>query len=373
MIRFKIAIFITALAICCSPAWSQTTDSDLKMFGYFQVSLTHQKDLPSENAVNSFQVQQLNIFLQKNLTTNWTAFINFEFLNSYSSFRNWGAHNLEEAWVSYRRSNQFKLKLGLQVPPFNNLNEIKNRTPLLPYIIRPLAYESSFNEIIAIEEFVPARAFVQIYGFIPWDKAKVEHAFFIGNSPNINNDPERGQTGVDSTNTFLFGGRLGLRFLNFKAGVSATFDDLDFSFLADTFLADTLNYPLTRLRKVPRIRLGGDFSFNVGKFSGEAEIIRVTYDDDHPDFNVDKEFFYGTLGYSFSEKLFLYGSYWATRENYHPVTDQDIDVFNGGASFALFDSLVLKAQYARVKIANSRQVPHEFDFDYYTLALSVVF
>jgi hypothetical protein len=367
MLRFKTAILITALVIYGSPAWSQTTDTDLKTFGYFQTSFTHQKGIQTRNEENSFQVQQLNLFLQKNLTSKWTAFINFEFLNSYSSFHNWGAHNLEEAWVGYRSSNQFKLKLGLQVPTFNNLNEIKNRTPLLPYIIRPLAYESSFNEIIRIEEFVPSRAFAQVYGFIPWGKAKVEHALFIGNSPNINSDPTRGQTGVDSTNTFLFGGRLGLRFRNFKAGVSATFDDLDFSFLPDSL------YPIARLRKVQRIRLGGDFSFNVGKFSGEAEAIRVTYDDDHPEVDFDREFYYGTLGCHLTENMFVYGSYWATRENYHPVTDQDIDVFNGGASFSLFDSLVLKAQYARVKIINSSQLPHKLDLDYYALALSVVF
>ncbi len=368
MIRFKSAIFLTGLVIYGSPAWSQTTDTNIKTFGYFQISFDHQKDLPSENELNSFQVQQLNLFLQKNLTAKWTAFINFEFLNSYSSFRNWGAHNLEEVWVGFHSSNQFKLKLGLQVPTFNNLNEIKNRTPLLPYIIRPLVYESSFNEIIAIDEFVPARAFVQAYGFIPWGDAKIEHAFYIGNSPNINTDPRRGQTGVDSTNTFLFGGRLGLRFLNLKAGVSATFDDLDF-----TSLADTLKSPLARLRKVLRVRLGADFSFNLGKFSGEAEAIRVTYDEDHPDFDGDKEFYYATLGYSFSEKLFLYGSYWATREKYLPVTEFDLVVLTGGVSFTLFDDLVLKAQYARAEITNSRQPPHELDLDYYALALSVVF
>jgi len=270
--------------------------------------------------------------------------------------------------VSYHSSNQFKLKLGLQVPIFNNLNEIKNRTPLLPYIIRPLAYESSFNEIIAIEDFVPGRAFAQVYGFIPWGEAKIEHAFFIGNSPNINNDPGRGQTGTDSTNSFLFGGRLGLRYLNLKAGVSATFDKIDLS-----REAEFLQYPIAGFRRVPRIRLGADFSFNASKFSGEAEASRVTYDDDHPEFDLDKEFYYGTLGYHLTEKMFVYGSYWATRENYHPMTDQDIDVFTGGVSLALFDSLVLKAQYARAEISNSRQLLHELDLDFYTLALSVVF
>jgi len=368
MIRFKTAIFIAALVIYGSPAWSQTTDSNIKTFGYFQISFNHQKDIQTRNEVNSFQVQQLNLFLQKNLTSKWTAFVNFEFLNSYSSFRNWGAHSIEEAWVGYRGSNQFKLKLGLQVPTFNNLNEIKNRTPLLPYIIRPLVYESSFNEIIAIDEFVPARAFVQTYGFIPWGDTKIDHAFFIGNSPNINSDRRRGQTGTDTSDTFLFGGRLGLRLPNLKAGVSVTFDNQDFS-----DVADSLNYPRARFRRMPRIRLGGDFSFNAGRFSGEAEIIRVTYDDDHPVFNGDKEFFYGTLGYSISEKLFLYGSYWAAGEKFLPFGDRDFNVETAGISFALFDSLVLKAQYARAEISATQPDREELDLNYYALALSAVF
>lgn len=369
MIRIKTAIFIAAFAIYGSPSWSQTTDSNIKTFGYFQISFNHQKDIQTRNELNSFQVQQLNLFLQKNLNAKWTAFVNFEFLNSYSSFRNWGAHSIEEAWVGYRGSNQFKLKLGLQVPTFNNLNEIKNRTPLLPYVVRPLVYESSFNEIIAIDEFVPARAFVQAYGFIPWGDAKIDHAFFIGNSPNINSDPRRGQTGLDSSKTFLFGGRIGLRFSNFKAGISGTFDKQDFS-----DIADSLGAPLVRFRSMPRIRLGGDFSFNVGKFSGEAEFIQVRYDDDHPAFNGDKRFYYGTLGYSFSEKLFIYGSYWATKEKFLPIAIRDFNVGTVGISFALFDSLVLKAQFARAEIsATQYQRYDELDINYYALALSVVF
>jgi len=368
MHHLKIVFFVSALVVYGSPAWTQTTDANIKTFGYFQISFNHQTDIKTQDDLNTFQVQQLNLFLQKDLTPKWRAFVNFEFLNSYSSFRNWGAHSIEEAWVGYRRGNQFQVKLGLQVPTFNNLNEIKNRTPLLPYIIRPLAYESSFNEIIAIDEFVPTRAFVQIYGFIPWGDAKVEHAFFAGNSPNMNNDAKRGQTGIDTTNTLLFGGRLGLRYLNFKAGISATFDKIDLS-----PIAEFLQYPIAGFQLVPRIRLGADFSFNAARFSGEAEAIRVTYDDDHPIFDYDKEFYYGTLGYHFTEKTFGYASYWATRENYHPVTDQDIDVFTGGVSFFLFDSLVLKAQYARAEITNSNQLPHHVDLRVYALALSAVF
>jgi len=68
MIRYKTAILVIALVIYGLPAQSQITDSNIKTFGYFQVSFNHEKDIQTRNEQNSFQVQQLNLFLQKNLT-----------------------------------------------------------------------------------------------------------------------------------------------------------------------------------------------------------------------------------------------------------------------------------------------------------------
>ena len=368
MLRFKIIILAALLFGDFVQLFAQPADLDLKVFGYFQVSYGYERNIDQSVQNKSFNLQQLNLFLQKELAQNWTAFVNLEFVNSYSSFRNWGALNLEEAWVSYRRSDQLKLKLGLQVPIFNNLNEIKNKTPLLPYIIRPLAYESSYNEIIALEEFVPGRAFMQVYGFIPAKELKLDYALYIGNSPNINDDPRRGQTGVDTTKLFLVGGRFGLRARNFKLGASITFDDLD---LHETALV--LGYPPSRFNKVPRLRLGGDFSFEAGKWFGASEFIRVTYDDDHPQFDFDKEFYYGTLGFHFIERLFAYGGYWVTRENALPLQDLDILALTPGAAYNFNDVLFIKAQYGRVRFESTRPTPFKTNANYYFLAISVVF
>jgi len=196
MLCFRSSMVAALLSCGLAQLYAQPAGLNLKVFGYFQASVWYEQGLDSLDKEKSFGLQQLNLFLQKDLTPNWRMFVNFEFVNSYSSFRNWGAHNLEEAWVSYRRSEQFNLKLGLQVPTFNNLNEIKNRTPVLPYIIRPLAYESSLNEILSLEEFAPAQAFAQAHGFIPARELKLDYAVFVGNSPNINSDPREGQTGV---------------------------------------------------------------------------------------------------------------------------------------------------------------------------------
>jgi hypothetical protein len=368
MARLKTILLALLLSSGVSPIHAQLAGSDIKVFGYFQASFGYRKDLDSTVENKSFSLQQLNLFLQKELAEKWTIFINFEMVNSFSSFRNWGAHNLEEAWVSYHRNAQFKLKLGLQVPTFNNLNEIKNRTPLLPYIIRPLAYESSFNEIIALDEFVPERAFVQLYGFIPAKDLKIDYAMFLGDSPNINSDPARGQTGVDTTKLFLVGGRLGLRTGNFKLGVSATSDHLNFSRAA---LAQ--RYSTSSFKKVPRLRLGGDFSLNVGKWLWESEFIRVTYDDDIPELNIDKKFYYGTLGFQLTERFLAYGGYWFIGENALPLRDLDIIAPTVGAAFNLSEAIFVKTQYGPVRFETSRPAASENRADYYYLAISVVF
>jgi len=136
-------------------AFAQSGESDLKIFGYFQASLYKDKDLLTGKKSNTFTLQQLNLMMNKGLWKKWNAFINFEFTNSFSSFDNWGTFALEEAWVRYRYNRYFRLEMGLLIPQFNSLNPIKNRTPLLPYIIRPLVYETSFQESFPIQEFVP--------------------------------------------------------------------------------------------------------------------------------------------------------------------------------------------------------------------------
>ncbi|MCH8021836.1 hypothetical protein IH785_18565, partial [candidate division KSB1 bacterium] len=105
-----------------SNAVAQGEQPPIKIFGYFQNSFQQWTAFEERPKQNSFSLQQLNLFFQKDLGPNWTAFVNFEFLNNFSSSRQWGSFNLEEAWVKYRADMRFNLKLGLLVPRFNNLH-----------------------------------------------------------------------------------------------------------------------------------------------------------------------------------------------------------------------------------------------------------
>ncbi|HEX9652505.1 MAG TPA: hypothetical protein VGA99_02245 [bacterium] len=361
MTHLRLLVSLTLISACSCRALAQFNPGDIKIFGYFQTSFRHTTRLADEPEQNTFNLQQLNLFFQKDLSQNWTAFINFEFLNNFSSSRQWGSANLEEAWLKYRSGREFNLKLGLQIPIFNNLNEIKNRTPLLPYIVRPLVYETSFSEFIAVEEYLPTRAYIQAYGFCQLStETKLDYAVYIGNSPNISTPRPDSlgnfQTGVDTTDTFLVGGRVGVRFRELKVGASATLDNVNYFKGVEIFVGGSPS----RFDEIRRFRLGGDLSYNLGPVSLESEFIRVTYDDDIEEASLDKSFFYATLGYHLNDRLFVYGSCWFEQED---ITDTDIDgsgkrvLVNGasdvkvptfGFSYNLNDRITFKGQFARV-------------------------
>jgi hypothetical protein len=345
-------------------------------------------------------MQQLNLFISKDIARHWRAFVNFEFLNTFSSQREWGAFNLEEAWVRYKSSDQFNLKLGLLIPVFNNLNEIKNRTPLLPYIIRPMIYETSFSEFFfGIEEGVPSRAFIQASGVTPLGKTKLDYAFYLGNSPNINSDRNKGQTGVDTTTTLLFGGRVGIHVKDFKIGISATHENINLNIVDSDIVFYEFIY-----NEVPRIRLGGDISFYVQRFSFEGEFIAANYDDISEiringerrtdtvgEINFDGRFYYGTLGYQINEQFFAYTSYWYLTHNFPFIASQvprlvttigasQIHGPNVGISFKLNDRITFKGQYVSVDVQDELPlyfsediIIEEQKFNIFAIAASVFF
>ena len=378
MKNLSIGLIILIILTCVISTFAQTGESPIKIFGYFQNELGLEYSLKEKKNENSFTMQQLNLFFQKDLARNWTSFISFEIINNYSSSRQWGAFNLEEAWARYRLNMKFNIKLGLQTPIFNNLNEIKNRTPLLPYIIRPLAYETSFGENIEIEELVPARTFVQAYGFIPCKNTKFDYAVYLGNSPNINRWGDDDQSGMDSSATFLIGGRIGIRHNELKLGFSFTHDYTD-RFVGYEFYFDK---PQFSFKNTARTRFGIDFSYTFKNFSIENEYILVTYDDDIDDINYTKKFYYSTLGYNITDKLFVYGSYWVTEENYifalednkFEIGDVEVTVPNMGISYNLNDRITFKGHIARANIgADNPIILKNVEYNFYCIAISIFF
>jgi hypothetical protein len=98
----------------------------------YDIKQTLPAPLPSSESSledNSFYNQQTNPFVSSELAENFTALINVELTNNFDSDRGWGSISLQEAWVQYKNTNGLSLKFGQLLPVFNNLNEIRNRTP----------------------------------------------------------------------------------------------------------------------------------------------------------------------------------------------------------------------------------------------------
>ncbi|MBD3297939.1 MAG: hypothetical protein GF341_04730 [candidate division Zixibacteria bacterium] len=382
---FFIALFIAA------GAHAQNTDESLDIFGYFQNSYEHQLDSDIGDEERTFMLQQLNLFFQQDISPQWRAFVNFEFINSFASQRQWGTANLEEAWVRYRPNHYLNLKLGLQIPIFNNLNEIKNRTPLLPYVIRPIMYETSFSQFIDVTIAVPYRTFVQAYGFAPIGRAKLDYAAYLGNSPNINSDVTIGTTGRDTSTTFLVGGRFGVRYRELKAGVSGTFDRVNEATITRDRQPGIVPED-AKIYQLDRVRFGADLSYRVGPVVWESEIVFVDYENPEESIGTDSEFMYGTLGLQATDRLFVYGSGWLTEFNgivafpnqiVIGIVAEDnsasLDVASIGAAYTINDRVVIKGQIAEVEVSGKSHRGTEkvetfnTTFEYIATAVSVRF
>ncbi len=353
---------VTYLTMFFSIIGSTFAQSDLEIFGFFQATIgkvdgsySAVATVPieifgvdklrlvdkSENNVNP-SIQQFNLFLRKELAENFTAWVNFEILGSYNTKYKWGVFSLEEAWVNYQSSDAFNVKVGLLIPKFGYFNEIKNRFPLIPYITRPLIYESSIPSV-DISSYIPERAFAQINGYFPLGELTIDYAAFFGQSEeSYITGPDGAAIGgmsVDTTNFKLFGGRIGAKVGELRLGISGTIDKD--------------NQQSTINEDVSRTRLAFDLGYSAFDFFFEGEYISVNLDAENTTRDQNKFFYYGTLGYNFTDKLFGYGTYSYMKDNDDDVIRTGMTGLIFGAGYRLIDSVVLKAAYSSFKVVDS--------------------
>ena len=372
--RVPLIIFVCLCSAATAPVLHAQA-GETSMFGSLQVVFFQQESRALlggpvtmgsneiTEARSSFAVQQLDLFLQKPIDECFNAFIDIEYKLNYASDHRWGSLSLQEAWLNFAPSDLFNVKAGLLYPAFNNLNEIKNRLALLPYVLRPGVYERLLSSVYMSEDYLPERAYLQFHGAIPHGDVFWDYALYVGNSEGayISRIGEDGQpendlnssfeflTGVDPTefNMKLFGGRIGLRARDeqFKAGLSIT-HDYD-NFRDTTRMPSIYNGPRTPLAgDAARVRLGVDVSGKIGPVHFESEVIKVLYDYQpavEMDVELDHLFYYSMLGYAVDDRLFLYGSYEGGTDTFD--SEAVHYTVGGGAAYSFSDVITAKAQY----------------------------
>ena len=172
-------IFIGVLTTLLPNTGSAQDSDDLYIFGFSQTIFNYKNvhsftksgditgvpvDFTANFESNTFALHQLDLFFRKPINEKTVFFLNLSATGSYSSALNFGNLQIPEGWVSYQITPNIIGKVGLMAPTFNNLNEIKNRLPLLPYLIRPLIYEALFYGIFSEQDYLPQSAYLQVSG-----------------------------------------------------------------------------------------------------------------------------------------------------------------------------------------------------------------
>jgi len=272
--------------------WAEGVD----IFGYAQITLTGNKDLANDDVspTTSFSVQEFDLFFQKTLSPKITMLADIQFNGNYSTTKSWGSMALDELWIKFSPYRQLNIKVGKLLPTFNSFNEIKTKFPLFPYIVRPIVYETSFQESLALNRWAPEHAMLQIFGTQPVSQAKLDYAIFGGNSEFLQSKVEGNGTltlpGDDTTNFKLVGGRVGMRANGIKFGVSGTYDYarndvINTSVASQNAQFEIINSHLPpgvptiptipKLGEIPRARLGIDLSYTGHGLTAEAEYILI--------------------------------------------------------------------------------------------------
>ncbi len=341
------------VAVVSGSLFGQT--GDLKVFGYFQASFNH--TMPKvQKETNTFALQQLNLFFNQNLSSRFNAFVNFEMTNNYSSDNSWGYFNLDEAWMKYSAGEGINIQAGLLIPRYASLNTIKNKTPLLPYIFRPLVYESTISSILDFAAYLPEKAFVQFFGVVPVGDVSVDYALHIGNSERryIAQSLTGIQVSGQDTTTFKsVGGRVGATWTGIRGGVSATVDrDQQGS-----------------LGNLPRTRLAFDAAVTLGNVTAEGEYIVVSdkvnaekqaYLDAVAVMNplagnsLTKHFYYGNVTVELTDNIYTYAGYSFLDDKSNGILGNGVYSYTAGAGYRPVESVVVKAQWAYFKLKDER-------------------
>lgn len=341
-----------------------------KIFGYSQnafymrsydITETLPAPLPSsERSVedNSFYNQQTNLFVSTELAENFTALINLELTNNFDSDKGWGTISLQEAWVQYKNTSGLSLKFGQLLPVFNNLNEIRNRTPLFPYVTRPLVYETNIASVVNFGHFLPLRAFAQARYQKYFGDFGVDAAAFLGNSDEnylatgyqsgtTSGNPNLYSNGIDTTKFLMVGGRVGINYNSLTAGDLK----LGFSSTVDRQAAQNIG-----LGNIPRYRFGADLSYNYGIFQFESEAILVRYQLSETDQaildsiveidNLDKSFYYANLTAYWTPKLYNYVQFSAIADQENLQIDATVNTFTGGLGWKFTSNVIGKLEYS---------------------------
>ncbi|MFZ4619280.1 MAG: hypothetical protein ACOYNS_01875 [Bacteroidota bacterium] len=400
-----------------------SAQDEVNVFGYFQTyynSFSNKYGPPGpptgeqNYSYNTLGIGQLNLFLQRPIGENFTAFVNFEYINNFSSGRGYGDYNIQEAYVRWDYKDYLRFKFGMAIPQFNAMFQIYNRTPLLPFLNRPKLYEATGGNLVDIFDILPQKSLLHIDGFVPTNLVNLEYAVYLSgptngfvSSPKNDLLPGYVPFGQTSVKYLGIGGRIGIVSGPVKAGISVTTDvenkrhylqDMAKKYLPymDDSVAQLYLNDQTNLGDLNRMRYGADITISLNNLTIAAEFLQTktalssvnqaTLNQWHANDSYyigngfDKLFYYVSATYYFTDELYAFGLY--------DYLDDKADPFyfgvngyygmSGGAGYHVNDNMVVKVQCSRNQARYDIQELGPNDqrdfYDYwYTIGTSISF
>lgn len=386
-------IFCFGVSVLFTQSVLAQEDESLQIYGYAQ-SLVNARftdytiyenekigipfDQVFSHRSTTLSLHQLNLFFRRSLNEKASFFVNLEASNSFSSRTPSGYIEIPEGWLSYRFSEHSEFKIGMILPRFNNLLEVRNRLPLFPYLIRPIVYENLVESIYRPEDYRPENAFAQyVYNRPINDHLYLDAAFYVGNSENSflakfsakDVGTEGGSieeyssiyVGENTNTALLWGGRVGIEnnFSTFKLGISGTYDEDNKTREEASILALPGAVTPASFGEVKRYRIGADLSFMYKKFDVEYEFISVLHNHDQirsisPSFqsvNLNKTFQYINVTYNISDQVYAFGGANYNQDLTYEFTLNDSPeaagfmVLTAGTGWNAFENTMVKMQY----------------------------
>lgn len=284
---------------------AQDDEFKLNIYGYTAAKFAaytpnNEPLLNSQGKVRTtFSMFQTGLFLSGNVSSDWKYLVELQVQNDFSFQQLIGQNFIHQAWIEYRPTDAFGVRIGTSLAPFGYFNVIHSRPSLYWIIERPVVYQE--QELIGDIELVRAEfANLMASGALRLsDDAKLDYSLQVANTNRL------GHFGFDISATKQLSSRIALRTDAVTFGVSGAANVIE---------------AVDSVAQSNKTCLAGDLQVRLGGFSLLSEVIwvyktfegvpearnfrRSNYEADHTHLSA-----FAFLGYDISEQWLAYVGY----------------------------------------------------------------
>ncbi len=334
-------LLVAFLIFSVSDVLAQDDEFKLNIFGniatnFYGFTKNNAPYLSNGNLKATFLLQQANLYFSGNVASDWKYFVEFTF-QAESGPANQIMFHAHQAWVEYRPSDEFGLRIGRTLCPFGFFNAVHSRPALYWMVFRPMPYEETGLTSDEIEgmrsEFSNG---LMVSGALPLTSGvKLDYGAYVGNTENVNGFQ------YDLSSTKKFGGRLAVRSEYITVGISPVFNNI--VAVDNQAQRNSTLIAVDGTFKLGNFTLIGEYVNAARSFSalaGSTGFNARNYTE-HTD-----NFFFASLGYDVNERWLVFAGIesFSTNNPSSSYVNKAQTSVDAGVNFRPSDRILLKAE-----------------------------